>query len=320
MTDLIAVLSDLGHEVHVLIESEDDVAARAAKVMPEVVVISRPGLFARLEPQLRPLGVPLIYWAHDLHFVRLSLQARLDGGLSTQAARVMRMVEQHCFTTADLAVLPTAVEAERARHEFPGSRAVATPYFSMPEQPTPQGPPEGGRVLFIGGEHHAPNRDGVDWFLGEVWPHVLDRNPAAELVVVGRWQREPPWPRGVRYAGLIAESDLDTLLRSARVGIAPLRFGAGMKRKVLHYLSHGLPVVGTDIAVEGLEADSDGEVAGVLRATDADEWVAAIESLGTDDLWMRQAVAGQTYVRRAFSAARFRDGIAAVVGEALAPD
>jgi glycosyltransferase involved in cell wall biosynthesis len=313
-------LDDLGHDVSVLIESEDDVAARAVELMPEVAVISRPGLFARLESQLRPLGVPLIYWAHDLHFVRLGLQARFDGGLSTQAARVMRMVEEECFTRADLAVLPTAEEAERARQEFPGSHTLATPYFSMPELPLRQRAPEGGRIVFIGGEHHAPNRDGLDWFLSEVWPRLPDHNPSTELIVVGAWHRAAPWPAGVQYTGVIAERQVDALLHSARVGIAPLRFGAGMKRKTLHYLSHGVPVVGTDIAVEGLEASGEGQVAGVLRATSVDEWVAAIGSLGNDDLWLGQALAGQTYVRRAFSAARFRDGITAVLGAALAPD
>ncbi len=302
--------------MHLLVESQEEAGERTAALAPHLIIISRPGLFARLEPRLRPLGVPIIYWAHDLHYVRLGLQARFHSRLAARAPQAMRLVEEQCFLRADLAVLPTTTEAERVRNEFPGARAVATRYFSMPEQPLAAGPPLGERIVFLGGEHHAPNRDGVEWFLGEVWPGTRERNPEAELVVAGRWHRAKPWPSGVRFTGVIPEPDLDALLRSARIGIAPLRFGAGMKRKTLHYLSHGLPVIGTGFAVEGLETDESGSVAGVLHAETAPEWEHAIGSLADPDLWMRLSRAGQRYVREAFSIQRFRDGLAFVLNEA----
>lgn len=302
--------------MHLLVESQGDAAGRAAALGPHLAIISRPGLFARLEPRLRPLGVPIVYWAHDLHFVRLGLQARFHSRLAAGAPQAMRLVEAQCFTRADLAVLPTSDETVRARVEFPGARVVATPYFAMPDQPLPAGPPVGERIVFVGGEHHGPNRDGVEWFLDAVWPGIRDRSPQAELVVVGRWHRARPWPSGVHYSGVIAEAELDALLRSARVGIAPLRFGAGMKRKTLHYLSHGLPVVGTGFAVEGLETDESGSVAGVLLAETVREWESAIGSLADPDLWMRLSRSGHHYVQEAFSMQAFRHGLASVLSEA----
>lgn len=303
--------------MHVLVESLGDPVGRAAALVPDLAIISRPGLFARLEPRLRVLDAPVVYWAHDLHFVRLGLQAGFDGGQSARAALVMRMVERQCFTRADLAVLPTEVEAERARREFPGSRVAATRYFAMPKQPAPDGPPQDERIVFVGGESHAPNRDGVDWFLDAIWPGVRIHNPEAELVVVGRWRRTPPWPAGVRYTGVIPDGELDAMLRSARVGIAPLRFGAGMKRKTLHYLSHGLPVVGTGFAIEGLDADAAGRVPGVVTAESVEQWWAAIASLTDDRLWMRLALDGHRYVDQNFSTERYLHGLTAVVAEAV---
>lgn len=299
-----------------MVESQGDLRGRAAGLTPDLSIVSRPGLFARLEPQLRPLGSPIVFWAHDLHFVRLGLQAELDPGLGARAARVMRLVEEQCFTRADLAVLPTEAEAQQARAEFSGARVVSTPYFAMPPQPQPTAPPQVERIVFVGGEHHAPNRDGIDWFVDQVWPETRARNPEAELIVVGRWHQPKPWPAGVSYPGVIAEEALDSLLATARVGIAPLRFGAGMKRKTLHYLSHGLPVVGTSFAVEGLESDPTGSVAGVLPAETASEWVRAIASLTDPDLWMRLSRQGHRYVNEAFSTQRFLAGLARVLNEA----
>ena len=77
-----------------------------------------------------------------------------------------------------------------------------------------------------------------------------------------------PEAAGVEFTGVIGDPELDTVLARARVGLAPLSFGAGMKRKTLHYLSHGLPVVGTAFAVQGLADEGGGVVPGVVRCGD----------------------------------------------------
>src|SRR5690606_41068412 len=74
--------------------------------------------------------------------------------------------------------------------------------------------------------------------------------------------------------------DLDPLYAGARVTIAPLRFGAGVKGKVGESLGKGVPVVGTSVAVEGmwLEPGTD-----VLVADGTEEFAAAIGELLADD-------------------------------------
>ena len=83
---------------------------------------------------------------------------------------------------------------------------------------------------------------------------------------------------GVKFTGMIDETNLSKTLASSTVGIAPLRFGAGVKRKVLDYLNHGLPVVSTSIGIEGM-TDSGGPPPGVLVAESEQDWISVLSEL-----------------------------------------
>jgi len=340
--DLVTGLHDLGHEVLLALEAEPGLPDRVADFGPDVIVISRPGLFARLAPGLRGLGAPLVFFAHDLHFVRVGLQHEQQHGTAGAAARVMRLVEERCYTSADLCLLPTREELELVRREFPSSRSVAIDYFALSGPATPPEPPRSLRLVFVGSSAHAPNDDGVRWFAREVWPRVRAAHPDAELVVAGAWPdpAELASIAGLRLAGNLPDAELDALLASARIGIAPLRFGAGMKRKTVHYLSLGLPVVGTGFAVEGLRGE-DGTTPGVALAESPEQWLAAIDALAPgadagaidalapatdpgaadspapgadagagDALWRDRSQAGWAFVRDRFSPERYRSGLA----------
>ena len=127
--DLIEATRTLGHAVLVVDESELGALDALAIWAPDVVVVSRPGLFSRAYSALSQLGAPLIYFAHDIHELRMAEMGRLGEGhmsvtpgastaLNTQRARAMRLVEDFCFSHADLTLLPTEEEVRevKARH------------------------------------------------------------------------------------------------------------------------------------------------------------------------------------------------------------
>ena len=94
-------------------------------------------------------------------------------------------------------------------------------------------------------------------------------------------------------------ADTTPLFDACRVFVAPLRYGAGMKGKIGHSMSHGLPVVTTTVGAEGL-ALTDG--VDVLLADSADAFAEAVVRLYMDDdLWRRMAHASLAHVRQHFS-------------------
>jgi glycosyltransferase involved in cell wall biosynthesis len=315
MIEMVAALQALGHEVRILAEDAQDLRGAVVGFAPEVLMISRPGLFRRVASRLLDLGLPIVYVAHDLHFVRVGLQRRRMGNTSPHAPTVLRMVEQFCFTTANISILPTQREADRAMEEFPGARAMRVNYYAFPERPRRAGPPARERIVFLGGAHHSPNEDAVRWFAGGIWPAMRREN--SELVVCGDWpvQGELASIAGVRFVGVLPDKDLDELLSTATAGIAPLRFGAGMKRKTVHYLSHGLPVAGSLYATEGL--DDDGPTPGVVHAHSLAEWRAAFDRIRDPSEWQAMSDAGRDFVRAGFSAERQQTDMAAVLDKVL---
>jgi len=115
----------------------------------------------------------------------------------------------------------------------------------------------GGRsaeVLFVGGFGHHPNVDGLSWFVSQVWPIVRRAVPQAGLSVIGS---DPPAEiqglhgvAGVRVLGHVPS--VEPYLDRAAVSVAPIRYGAGMKGKVVEAMASGVPVVTTATGAQGL--------------------------------------------------------------------
>lgn len=318
VSDLIVAARELGCEVLVGDESAGGLPDRVRAFAPDVLIISRPGLYARLHASLADVPAPRVFFAHDLHHVRLGLQHSFDAALDPRAADVMRMVEDFCFRTADLSVVPTAAEARAANAAFPGAAVVVTPYFAMPavaRTPRPSGP---ARLVFVGGAAHAPNRDGIAWFIREIWPGLLARDPRISLSVCGSWPADVVAPLerpGIEFHGPLSEADLSRVMERSAIGIAPLRFGAGLKRKTLDYLSRGLPVVSTTFGVEGLPCAAHGRDApGVLVCAKPDEWIDAVDRLTRDTAaWHALSREGHAFIATSFSPAVHRDGIRSIL-------
>jgi glycosyltransferase involved in cell wall biosynthesis len=112
-------------------------------------------------------------------------------------------------------------------------------------------------IIFVGNFNHIPNADGIRWFLKNVWPLIHSELPHATLDIIGP---NPPedllkiTSDGIRVRGWVP--DLKPYYDNAKVSIAPLRFGAGVKGKVGDSLARGTPVVLTSIAAEGMKLPS----------------------------------------------------------------
>lgn len=111
------------------------------------------------------------------------------------------------------------------------------------------------RLLYVGSLDWEANRHGLLWFLAEVWPPLLRAHPDLKLTIAGRNADEELTQAvarspGVELAGFV--DDLEPHYSRARVFIAPLRFGGGIKVKVVNALYRGLPQVTTAVGAEGL--------------------------------------------------------------------
>ena len=226
-----------------------------------------------------------------------------ERGLPLDFRPLTREEEAALLQRADVIVAIQEREAEEFREMVPDRQVVIVP---MPVEIRPRvtSPEEAPRCLFIGG-YSGHNLDGLKWFLAEVWPDVLAAHPEAEFDVVGTVGEAVPigTPR-VRVHGPL--NDLAPLYARASVCLVPLRFGTGLKIKLIEAMAHGRAVVSTPAGAEGFPELEGGEVASVAES--AADMVTAIvrllrdrslrgEQVARQDSWLRSRLASSVAVR-----------------------
>ncbi|MGQ4659068.1 glycosyltransferase [Lysobacter sp. F6437] len=214
-----------------------------------------------------PPGIPVVLNAHNVEHQLLAARAEIEPGraagafLSGQLAK-LRAFEAAACARADqvLACSDTDADALRALATDTPMEVIANGVDIDANRPATS--LAGGRQLvFVGQMGWFPNRDGVDWFLRDVFPRILQVRPDVEFVLVGKTAGlEVPAPMRphVRLAGFVP--DLRPLVHEAAVYVVPLRAGSGTRLKVLEAMALGKAIVTTTIGSEGI-ALRDGESA-----------------------------------------------------------
>jgi glycosyltransferase involved in cell wall biosynthesis len=242
----------------------------------------------------------------DVHYLRESRMAATAGNdpeLVTKAEET-RKRELAVYRAADRVVCVTEDDAAELRPQLHGVELAIVPcvYDDVPMGPAFA---ERDTVLFIGSALHNANPDAVEWWADEIGPRLAERLPGVPLTVVGydpNGTFEALAGPHVRVIGAVPS--VLPYLHAARVSVAPLRFGAGMKGKVIEAMMAGLPVVGTTIAMEGIgvEPGVHGEV-----ADDADAFADAVARVYRDaEHWDAMRAAGRELVVANFGMDRMR--------------
>ena len=106
----------------------------------------------------------------------------------------------------------------------------------------------------LGGLRHPPNVDSIKWLKSEIWPKILAQIPDAKVHIWGSYAPQHIMELNDPTRGFCVYGKLDSLsqeLSTRRVLLAPLRYGAGIKGKIVDAWEHGCPVVTTPIGAEG---------------------------------------------------------------------
>lgn len=207
---------------------------------------------------------------------------------------------------ADAVLYPSDEETAQVQAWLRGNggsaQALTVPLYGYPEVAGDLSPTLAARqdILFVAGFAHPPNVDAARWLVGEILPQVWSRHPGVRLHLVG--SNPAPEVRAladerVLVTGHVSDAELEAYYARCRVAAAPLRFGGGMKGKVLEAMRHGLPMVTTPVGVQGLSA------AAFLPHADAPGRLAdAICTLLEDDAhWCAVSRASVAFIRDHYS-------------------
>jgi GT2 family glycosyltransferase len=274
------------------------------------VVVNRPRIaFEHLQTIRRSTRARVVFYGVDIHHERLRLQQALEPeSVSAKEIAELEWLEKYLWENVDVTYYPSSSEVDRVRQCVPGARVAMLPLFAYDRSP-PAAPREArrpGKLLFVGGFSHRPNVDAVLWFVQAILPRVRAAAGDVHLFVVG--SNAPPEvlalaAADIVIAGMVPDEQLQAHYDSALVSVVPLRWGAGVKGKVVESMQYGVPAVTTSVGAQGLP-----DATRVLRIADDAEAFAAhvITLLQSAPQWQAQSVAMQAYAREHFSATALR--------------
>lgn len=140
--------------------------------------------------------------------------------------------------------------------------------------------------VFIGNFIHEPNWDAVKELKTKIWPSIRKRLPDAKLLIYGAYPTQKVLQLHNEKEGFLImgrAQNASEVIEKAKVLLAPLRFGAGQKGKLLEAVQVGTCSVSTSIGAEGIVSES--EWNGFVK-NDWDSFIEASIRLYTDqDLW-----------------------------------
>ncbi|MBI6855889.1 glycosyltransferase [Pseudomonas cichorii] len=155
--------------------------------------------------------------------------------------------------------------------------------------------------LSIGNFRHAPNWDAVLWMKNAIWPLIRQQLPTAQLHIYGAYT--PPKATALHNAAqgfhiMNWAEDALQVMSGARICLAPLRFGAGIKGKLMDAMLSGTPSVTTPVGAEAMSGDLPWP--GTIACSASEIADAAVRLYQDQTLWEEAQAAGRTILQARF--------------------
>jgi glycosyltransferase involved in cell wall biosynthesis len=243
----------------------------------------------------------LVFHDIDLHHLRLKRRAEMTGDLALRLeSEIIKDRELELFARCDCSVVVTEAEKATIQEQLPVENIVVYPYtidVRRSERPFRQR----RHLCFIGGYVHDPNVDAVLYFVREIWPLVRSELPeGAKFLIVG--PGAPECLKSLAAEDIVVTghaADLGEVMDDCRLSVVPLRYGAGIKGKLVRSLAYGLPSVASSLAVEGMQLTDGREV---LIADEPEMFAKAIVTLYHNrQKWQSVQAAGYAFVNENYS-------------------
>ena len=226
----------------------------------DAILLSRSSICIPILKFLRHIHYPgkVIYYGHDLGFRRIAEEAEVlgDNSLRKLAAK-LKGDEDFMYQNSDTALMINYDEINYLKKYINKPVHYIPPYFFEETSDTP-GFQERSGLLFVGGFGHPPNHEAVKWFMEDIYPALAEKQIPFTVAGANIPQfiidYKATFPLFNTKSDL-SVAELDAAYRAARLAVVPLKFGAGVKGKVIEAMAKGVPVVGTDKAFEGLMKD-----------------------------------------------------------------
>lgn len=278
------------------------------------VLINRPHVAANYLTDLQSFpNIRSVFYGHDLHFERLQREYDISpsAALKKQIEHFYEL-ETSVWKSMDVVLYPSQEEADTVKKIAPAVNSAAVcPYIYKDLDRYAERPAaSGNKIIFVAGFGHPPNTDAAVWFVHDIFPKIKQSCPDATLYLIGSRPTDQVLKlqsESIHVTGYVTDEQLAEHYASARVAVVPLRFGAGVKNKVVEAMAYGVPLITTEVGAQGLSG-----IDNIIPITSDTQLFAdhVLSVMDSDEQWIKLSSAGNAYVSRNFSLGAMRQTLA----------
>ena len=201
----------------------------------------------------------IFYFAHDLHYIRLLREFNITKKIKYYIkSRYMEKIEREIFNKVDIIHIVGSYEYKILKDEYKNKtiRNIPLYIYEEPLKNIEKNFHKRKDLIFVGGFEHSANVDAIIWFAKEIYPKIIKIFPNIILHIISSKiskkisQLES---KNIKIEGFMSDEDLHSMYQKCRIAIAPLRYGAGVKGKVIEAAYNQIPMVTTTIGGEGID-------------------------------------------------------------------
>ena len=225
----------------------------------DIVYSNRPHITKKYIDFIRNYtNIKFIYYGHDLHYLREFREYELTGNIKHKLeSDKWKKIEYEIMHKSDVVYYPSYIEKEEIlkNDKSINVKAINAYFYDDTIDNYKNNIKNRDGILFVGGFTHRPNVDAMLWFVKEVYPLIIMKQNI-KLIIAGS---NPPKEikdlecDNIIVKGYVSDQELLELYKNVKMTVAPLRYGAGIKGKVIESAYHGVPMVTTSVGAEGLK-------------------------------------------------------------------
>lgn len=225
----------------------------------DFIFLNRPHIAIKYIDFIRQnMFTKIIYYGHDLHYLRLQREYDLTGDENAlYESKYFRNLEYSLLYKSDMSYYPSYKEVEEIKNVDDTLRVKSINAYIFDKKEIVYRDFNNTKdLLFVGGFAHEPNIDAIRWFHKSIMPRVKASNSSINLKIVGSNATEEVKnicrEGGYELLGFVSDEELKKLYKETRIVVAPLRYGAGIKGKIVEAMANGAAIITTTCGAEGI--------------------------------------------------------------------
>ena len=226
----------------------------------DIAILSRPDVFKKYYPIIKKNNSKtiIVYDMVDFHYIRFQREFELSKveEAHREAEKYKRIEKENC-KNADLTfVVSETDQTLLSEHDIQCNKTavISNIHDENSFKNSFNSFEKRKDILFIGGFNHTPNIDAVLHLHNNIRPLILKKDKSIKFHIIG--SNVPEEIQNLNDENFIIHGfvkDVTSFFNNARLFVAPLRFGAGIKGKIGQSLEYSLPLITTDIGAEGFD-------------------------------------------------------------------